>query len=171
MLLGSSLIRKPARLLRALVSSARPSRRFADEKEGASHSFPRRHAYLLGMASALALTLANPLYAQVDSTSGSSLTIQVNGTEVARFVPNGISSSGVVQVSGTSLVCGSSINGAMRWSSTSNTLQICVGSIWTSLSSNTTAPGANAMAGLSDVTLTNLAGRDYLRYDAGTSKW
>ena len=31
--------------------------------------------------------------------------------------------------------------------------------------------GVSAMASLTDVTLTNLAGRDYLRYDTGTSKW
>jgi hypothetical protein len=130
-----------------------------------------RSLRLMGMAAALALALANPLHAQVDSTSGGSLTIQVNGTEVARFVPNGISSSGVVQVSGTSLSCAAAINGALRYSSTSNTLQICVGSTWTSLSSNTAAAGASAMSGLSDVQLTNTAGRDYLRYDAGTSRW
>jgi hypothetical protein len=126
---------------------------------------------LMGMAAALTVALANPLHAQIDSTSGNSLTIQVNGAEVARFVPNEISSSGVVQVSGSALTCDSAINGSLRYSSTSNTPQICVGSIWTSLSSNTAAAGASAMSGLSDVTITNLAGRDYLRYDAGTSKW
>ena len=103
-----------------------------------------------------------------NSTSGSSLTIQVNDTEVARFVPNGISSSGVVQVSGSSLACGSAINGAMRFNTTSDTLQICTGSGWKSLISGTA--GAGALSGLSDVTLTNTAGRDYLRYDAGTSE-
>ncbi|MCV0371891.1 MAG: hypothetical protein K5845_20930, partial [Filomicrobium sp.] len=33
------------------------------------------------------------------------------------------------------------------------------------------ATSVAALASLTDVTLTNLAGRDYLRYDAGTSKW
>ena len=47
--------------------------------------------------------------------------------------------------------------------------QICTGCGWKSLVSGTA--GAGALSGLSDVTLTNTAGRDYLRYDAGTSKW
>ncbi|MCV0371875.1 tail fiber domain-containing protein [Filomicrobium sp.] len=33
------------------------------------------------------------------------------------------------------------------------------------------ATSVMALSGLTDVTLTNLAGRDYLRYDAGASKW
>ena len=97
-------------------------------------------AWTMAVALLLAATTL-PALAQVDSTSGSSLTIQVNGTEVARFVPNGISSSGVVQVSGTSLSCAAAIKGALRYSSTSNTLQICVGTTWTSLVSGTAGAG------------------------------
>lgn len=43
------------------------------------------------------------------------------------------------------------------------------GSSW--VVSSSVAAGVSAMASLTDVTLTNLAGRDYLRYDSVSSKW
>ncbi|WP_414462398.1 tail fiber domain-containing protein [Hyphomicrobium sp. DY-1] len=69
--------------------------------------------------------------------------------------------------------CTAANAGKIRYNATSNTLQVCPASgVWTSLSSSTTGgAGVSAMASLTDVQLTNLAGRDYLRYDAGTSKW
>jgi hypothetical protein len=69
----------------------------------------------LGLAMTCLVLLASQAVAQINSTSGNSLTVLISGTEVARFVPAGISSSGVVQVSGSSLTCAASINGALRF--------------------------------------------------------
>jgi hypothetical protein len=78
-----------------------------------------------------------------------------------------ISASDVIQVSGSALACASSINGAMRWSAPSDTLQICTGGGWKSLTSGTTSGvvaagvsgsiqfnnGASALAGRSDIVI------------------
>jgi hypothetical protein len=82
-----------------------------------------------------------------------------------------ISASNAIQVGQSTLSCASSISGSIRYSTASDTLQICTGSGWVSLASGTSSAGVSSMASLTDVTLTNLAGRDYLRYDAGASKW
>jgi hypothetical protein len=41
------------------------------------------------------------------------------------------------------------VNGAMRWNATSDTLQICTGGGWKSLTSSTTAGGAGSPGGVS----------------------
>ena len=66
-----------------------------------------------------------------------------NTSPIAKLdVVGTISASDAIQVSGSGLTCASSINGAMRWNATSDTLQICTGSGWKSLASSTTAGGA-----------------------------
>lgn len=59
-------------------------------------------------------------------------------------VAGSISASDAIQVGSSSLTCAAGINGAIRYNGTSNTLQICVGTVWTSLSSSTTSGGAPA---------------------------
>lgn len=82
-----------------------------------------------------------------------------------------VTATGVVSASGFVIGAGTpNAVGGIRYSATSDTLQVYTGSGWKSLTSSTTA-GASALSGLSDVTISNVAGRDYLRYDAGTSKW
>ena len=62
-----------------------------------------------------------------------------NTTPIAKLDVTGtISASDAIQVSGSSLTCAASINGAMRYQSTSGTLQVCTGTVWASLISNTT---------------------------------
>jgi hypothetical protein len=59
-------------------------------------------------------------------------------TPRAKLDVNGdISTSGVIDISGSSLACASSIEGALRWQSTSDTVQVCTGSGWKSLVSGT----------------------------------
>ncbi len=106
--------------------------------------------------------------AGVISATGLSITGTITATTVSSTY---ISASNIVQIgSTTTLACGSSITGSLRYTNISDTLQICTGSGWKSLSSSTTA-GTSTIAGATDVQLTNLAGRDYLRYDSGSSKW
>jgi hypothetical protein len=87
-------------------------------------------------------------------------TLDVGGT---------ISASNVIQVSGSSLACASSINGAMRWNATSDTLQVCTGGGWKSLTSSTTAGGAGSPGGVSGCIQFNgggsLAGRSDIVID------
>ena len=92
---------------------------------------------------------------------------------VARVDVSGtISATNAIQVGTSSLTCGAGIAGAIRYETTSNTLQICTGATgWRSLVSGTAGPGATSLADLTDVNLTSLAGRDYLRYDHATSRW
>jgi hypothetical protein len=86
--------------------------------------------------------------------------LDVNGT---------ISASDAIQLGQNTIACGTQVSGSIRYNTVSNTVQFCNGTAWTSLASGTT--GASALSVLSDVELTNLAGRDYLRYDNATSKW
>ncbi|NBX85644.1 MAG: hypothetical protein EBQ80_00125, partial [Proteobacteria bacterium] len=102
------------------------------------------------------------------SFSGNS--IAANSTSSTLVSASNVSAT-LIQVGASTATCTSSISGSVRWGTASNTLQICTGSGWVSLVSGTSAGGASALSGLSDVTVSNISGRDYLRYDAGTSKW
>lgn len=57
-----------------------------------------------------------------------------------------ISASDAVQVGASSLVCGTPIRGAIRYSSTSNTLQVCNSVGWVSLASTSVGAGATNAA-------------------------
>lgn len=78
-----------------------------------------------------------------------------------------ISASDAIQVGQSSLVCANPISGSIRYSAASSTIQVCNGTAWVGLGSG----GGVSLATLTDVNITNLAGRDYLRYDFATSKW
>lgn len=92
-------------------------------------------------------------------------------TPIAKLDVSGtISASDAIQVGQSTLACSSPISGSIRYNTTSGTIQVCNGTGWVSLSSGTSA-GVSSLAALTDTNITNLAGRDYLRYDAGTSKW
>jgi hypothetical protein len=81
-------------------------------------------------------------------------------------------STTLLQFGASAVACTNGISGSIRWSAPSATIQVCTGAGWTSLSSGTTGgAGVSALASLTDVQITNIAGRDYLRYDAGASKW
>jgi len=82
--------------------------------------------------------------------------VSIGSAEVARFTASGLSVTGTVSassvsatnVSGTNiqvgqstLACAAGVNGAIRYNTTSNTLQICVGTTWTSLASGTITGG------------------------------
>lgn len=86
-------------------------------------------------------------------------------------VTGNVSVSGVIDIGHTALACSTTISGSIRYETTSDTLQICTSAGWKSLVSGTTAGGASALSGLTDVTISNVAGRDYLRYDSVSSKW
>src|SRR5262245_43406613 len=86
----------------------------------------------------LACALA-PALAQVNSTSGNSLTVQVGGAEAGRFTTGGISSSGVVQVSGSSLTCSAALQGAMRYSTASASIEFCNSAGWSILATGNTS--------------------------------
>lgn len=57
--------------------------------------------------------------------------LQSGGSYLPTLSSNNISSSGLVQVSGSSLTCNSGLKGAIRYSITSNTLEYCNSSAWT----------------------------------------
>jgi hypothetical protein len=79
-------------------------------------------------------------------------------------------SATMIQV-GAGGTCADGVSGSIRYGAASNTLQICTGTGWVSLVSGSNGAGVSQMSLLTDVQLTNLAGRDYLRYDAGANKW
>lgn len=76
-----------------------------------------------------------------------------------------ISASDAIQVGTSSLACSGGIPGAIRYNG--GNLQYCNGSAWTTLGGG----GGGSLGTLSDVELTNLTGRDYLRYDSVAGKW
>ncbi len=62
-----------------------------------------------------------------------------NTAPIAKLDVGGdISTSGVIQVSGSALTCSSAIKGAMRYSDTSSTLEYCNSTAWTSLGPSAT---------------------------------
>ena len=78
-----------------------------------------------------------------------------------------ISASDAIQVGSSSLVCSTPISGSIRYKAGS--LELCDGTSWDGLGGG--GAGVSAMSSLTDVQLTNTAGRDYLRYDAIGGKW
>lgn len=104
-------------------------------------------------------------HAQVNSTEGNALVFQVNGSEYARIsgtngnigigttdpaaklnVVGNISATDAIGVGESALVCAAPISGSIRFNSTSDTLQVCTGSGWKSLTSSTVAAGATTPA-------------------------
>jgi hypothetical protein len=80
-----------------------------------------------------------------------------------------ISASDAIQVSGSALVCASSINGAMRWNATSDTLQICTGNGWKSLVSGTAGGTLTGTGSATAVAFWN--GASDLIYDSDGFYW
>lgn len=79
-------------------------------------------------------------------TFGSSLInggLTVTGSASMTAISASTISGTLIQAGQSAASCAAAINGGIRYNSTSNTLQICVGSTWTSLSSGT----ANATVG------------------------
>jgi hypothetical protein len=106
-------------------------------------------------------------YMRVNNTGNVGIS---TSTPLAKLDVNGtISASDAIQVGQSSLACSSPISGSIRYNTTSGTIQVCNGTGWVSLVSGTA--GAGTLAALTDTNITNIAGRDYIRYDAGTSKW
>ena len=110
------------------------------------------------VAIALAASAALPVLAQVNSTENNALIFQVNGTEYARIsetsgnlgigttnpvatltVSGNVSVTGMIDVGHTAQACATAISGSIRYETTSDTIQVCTGSGWKSLSSSTTA--------------------------------
>jgi trimeric autotransporter adhesin len=83
-----------------------------------------------------------------------------NSSPIAKLDVTGtISSSDIVQVgSTTTIACGSSVQGSVRYTNVSDTLQICTGSGWKSLVSGTTAGGGATPGGVSGSIQFNSAG-------------
>lgn len=136
-----------------------------------------------GTVSVPSYSFSNDTNSGIYRAAAAVLGFSVGSTNVASMSATGIGTNGLVvagDVTATGVISASGFviganspaaTGAIRYNGTSDTLQVYTGSGWKSLSSATTAGGASALASLTDVNLTNLAGRDYLRYDAGTSKW
>ena len=75
----------------------------------------------------------------------------------------------LIQAGSSTAACDAGLAGGIRYNAVSNTLQVCTGTTgWKSLTSGT---AVSSLATLTDVNITNLAGRDYLRYDHATSRW
>ena len=117
-------------------------------------------------APSVSLTTAGTTWGYLNSTGSFLPTISSNYVSAS-----GVSVSGVVQVSGSSLTCASSINGAMRWSSTSDTLQICTGSGWKSLASSTTGGGGTLTGTGSATTVAYWSSASGLTYDSDGFYW
>jgi len=101
-------------------------------------------------------------------SSGNSFLPQLSTTRVSS---TNVSAT-LLQLGQSTAACSVGNSGSIRYNSTSNTIQVCGSDgAWASLSSGTTSVGVSAIASLTDVQLSNLAGRDYLRYDAVSSKW
>ncbi|MCV0371889.1 tail fiber domain-containing protein, partial [Filomicrobium sp.] len=101
-------------------------------------------------------------------TSGRNFGIGEDSPTATLGVSGTISATGAIQVGASALSCSGGIPGALRYNSGS--MEYCNGTSWTNLSSSTSA-GVTTIASLTDVQLTNTAGRDYLRYDAIGGKW
>ena len=77
-----------------------------------------------------------------------------------------VSASDAIQVGTSSLTCAASINGAIRYNAISNTIDVCVGTAWTSLNSGTTP--ANTVTGTGSATAVAFwNGANSITYDAG----
>jgi hypothetical protein len=126
---------------------------------GSGHSNDRIHFGDLVTAGNHITTLGRIGIGMAETPSAS---LHVSGT---------ISATNAIQLGQDTIACIAAVSGSIRYNTISNTIQFCNGTGWTSLASGTTGGGATALSGLTDVNLTNLAGRDYLRYDANTSRW
>ena len=65
--------------------------------------------------------------------------LTVTGVASLTAVSASTISGTLIQAGATATSCVAGLNGAMRYNSTSNTLQVCLGTAWTSLSSSTTS--------------------------------
>lgn len=66
-----------------------------------------------------------------------------NAIPLAKLDVNGtISASDAIQLGQNTIACASGVSGSIRYNTTSNTVQFCNGSVWTSLASGTTSGSA-----------------------------
>ena len=135
------------------------------------------------------LLTASPLIAtlaQVNSNEGNALVFQINNIEKARIsdtagnfglgttdpdakltVVGNVSVTGMVDVGHTAQACSAVISGSIRFEATSDTLQVCTGSGWKSLTSTTAIPGA-AAGSTGDIQFNNAG---VLAADTGQLYW
>lgn len=89
----------------------------------------------------------------------------VAGSVSASAVSATYVSATVLQINPSTMPCSTGLNGTIRYSSVSSTLEVCVGTNWTTLSSNT-APG-NISGNGSATAITFWSGANSLSYDSG----
>lgn len=80
---------------------------------------------------------AGAIDSSVYIASGSKVGINTTSPLANLDISGTISATNAIQIGSSSLSCSTGIPGAIRYNSTSNTLQICLGSTWTSLVSST----------------------------------
>mgnify|MGYP002619999911 CR=1 FL=1 len=108
------------------------------------------------------------------STAGTTWGYLSSGNSYLPLLTSGrVSSTNIsgtlIQAGDSAAACDAGLAGGIRYNAVSNTLQVCTGTTgWKSLTSGT---AVSSLGALTDVNITSLAGRDYLRYDAGTSRW
>lgn len=135
------------------------------------------------------LLSASPLFtllAQVNSNEGNALVFQINNFEKARISDTGgnfgigtsdpvarltvagnVSVSGMIDVGHTVQACSTAISGSIRYETVSDTIQVCTGSGWKSLTSTTAIPGA-AAGSTGDIQFNNAGA---LAADTGQIHW
>lgn len=87
----------------------------------------------------------NSVYRWRMSNDGN-LGIGTNNPLAKLDVAGTISATDAIQVGSSSLACGAQIRGALRYNSTSNTMQVCNSVGWVSLASNTVSAGGTTAA-------------------------
>ena len=79
-------------------------------------------------------------------SNGGNLGIGTNNPLAKLDVAGTISATDAIQVGSSSLACGAQIRGALRYNSTSNTIQVCNSVGWVSLASDTVSAGGTTAA-------------------------
>lgn len=106
--------------------------------------------------------------------SGTAGNVGINTSNpIARLDVNGtVSISSIVQISSnTTIACAASVSGSIRYGAASNTLQICTGTGWVSLSSDTSAGGGSLTGTGSATAVAYWSGASGLTYDSDGFYW
>jgi hypothetical protein len=91
----------------------------------------------------------------------------VVGTVSASAISSTYVSTTVLQINPSSMPCLSGLNGTIRYSNTSNTLEVCTGTTWSTLSSNTTPGNVAGNGSATSVAFWN--GPNSLTYESDTT--
>lgn len=97
--------------------------------------------------------------------------LTVAGSVSAAAVSATYVSGTVIQVNASTMPCSTGLNGAIRYSSTNNSLEVCIGTTWSALSSNTTPGNANVAGANTNIQYNNngaLGGDSNLTYVSAT---